>query len=179
MCEPVLVDALDEVAQHLLGHVEVGDHTILERADGANRSWGAAEHPLRLDAHSVHLAGAGVDRHHRGLREHDAATAHVDEGVRGTEVHGHVAAAEATEVAEKAHQFGEWRKGLVRAETRMQANPEEPTAEPAASSGRPSVRPAMVPGAGRRSGRAARRVYRTSQQPQLQDEGKNQISTWT
>ena len=32
-----------------------------------------------------------------GSREHDAAAAHVDERVRGAEVHGHVAAAEAGE----------------------------------------------------------------------------------
>ena len=31
--EAVLVHLLDEVAQHLLGHVEVGDHAVLERAD--------------------------------------------------------------------------------------------------------------------------------------------------
>src|SRR5215218_902347 len=37
----VLVHLLDEVAQHLLGHVEVGDHAVLERPDGGDRAWGA------------------------------------------------------------------------------------------------------------------------------------------
>ena len=63
----------------------------------------AAEHPLGLDADRVHLAGARVDRDHRGLGEHDAAPAHVDERVRGAEVDRHVAAAEAGQVAENAH----------------------------------------------------------------------------
>ena len=33
--EAVLVDLLDEVAEHLLGDVEVGDDAVLERADRA------------------------------------------------------------------------------------------------------------------------------------------------
>ena len=34
----VLVHLLDEVAQHLLGHVEVGDHAVLERPDRLDRA---------------------------------------------------------------------------------------------------------------------------------------------
>ena len=64
--EAVLVHLLDEVAQHLLGDVEVGDHAVLQRADRADRSRRAAEHPLRLDADGVHLAGALVDRDDHG-----------------------------------------------------------------------------------------------------------------
>jgi hypothetical protein len=52
------------------------------------------------------LSGARVDRHHRRLAEHDAAPAHVHEGVGGAEIDGHVAAAEAGEVAEEAHAEG-------------------------------------------------------------------------
>src|SRR3954451_17762949 len=55
---PVLVDLLDEVAEHLLGHVEVGDHAVLERADRGDGAGCAAEHALGLDAHGVHLATA-------------------------------------------------------------------------------------------------------------------------
>src|SRR3954451_17566638 len=63
----VLVHLLDEVAQHLLGDVEVGDHAVLERADRGDRPRRAAEHPLGLDADGVDLAGARVDRDHRRL----------------------------------------------------------------------------------------------------------------
>ena len=97
----VLVDLLDEVAEHLLGHVEVGDDAVLQRADRGDRARRAAEHPLRLDADGVHLAGALVDRDDRRLGEHDAAPAHVDERVGGAEVDGHVAAAEAGQEVEK------------------------------------------------------------------------------
>ena len=103
MGEAVLVHPLDEVAEHLLGDVEVGDHAVLERADRLDRPRGAAEHPLRVDADGVHLAGRRVDRDHRGLGEHDAATAHVDERVGGSEVDRHVAAAEAGQVPENSH----------------------------------------------------------------------------
>ena len=101
--EAVLVHLLDEVAEHLLRHVEVGDDAVLERPDRRDRAGRAAEHPLRLDADGVHLARALVDRDDRRLREDDAAAAHVDERVRGAEVDGHVAAAEAGDRTEEAH----------------------------------------------------------------------------
>jgi hypothetical protein len=106
VCEPVLVHLLDEVAKHLLRHVEVRDDAVLERADRGDRPGRAAEHALRLDADGVHLTGALVDRDDRWLREHDAATAHVDEGVGGAQVHGHVAASEPGDRFEPAHRGG-------------------------------------------------------------------------
>jgi hypothetical protein len=54
--EAVLVDLLDEVAEHLLRNVEVGDDAVLEGADRRDRARRAAEHALRLDTHGVHLA---------------------------------------------------------------------------------------------------------------------------
>ena len=101
--EAVLVHLLDEVAQHLLGHVEVGDDAVLERPDGRDVARRAAEHPLGLDADGVHLAVALVDRDDRRLGEDDAAAADVHECVRGAEVDGHVTAAEAGQSAEKVH----------------------------------------------------------------------------
>ena len=85
----------DEVAQHLLGHLEVGDHAVLERADGADRARRAAQHALGVGAHRVDLAGAVVDSDHGRLGEHDAAAADVDESVGCAQVDGHVVRAEA------------------------------------------------------------------------------------
>ncbi len=101
--EAVLVDLLDEVAEHLLGDVEVRDDAILERTDGRDRAGRAPEHPLRLDADGVHLARPLVDRNDRRLGKHDAAPADVDQRVRGAKIDGHVAAAEAGERLEPAH----------------------------------------------------------------------------
>jgi hypothetical protein len=106
MREAVLVHLLDEVAQHLLRHVEVGDHAVLERANCRDRPGRATEHPLRLDADGVHLARPLVDCDDGGLREHDPTAAHVHERVRRAEVDGHVAAAEAGESLEERHKGG-------------------------------------------------------------------------
>jgi hypothetical protein len=101
--EAVLVHLLDEVAEHLLGDVEVGDDAVLERADRGDRAGRAPEHALGLDPDRVDVTGALVDRDDRGFGEDDAAPAHVDERVGGAEVDGHVPAAEAVHVIEKPH----------------------------------------------------------------------------
>ena len=95
----VLVHLLDEVPEHLLGHVEVGDHAVLQGPDRLDRARRAAEHPLGLDADGVDLAGARVDRDHATARTARSAPAHVDERVRGAEIDRHVAAAETGQVA--------------------------------------------------------------------------------
>ena len=96
--------------QHLLGHVEVGDHAVLQRADRLDRAGRAAEHALGLDADRVHFTGARVDRHHARLGQHDPAPAHVHERVRRPQIDRHVAAAESCQVAEDAHI---WREGTL------------------------------------------------------------------
>ena len=103
MGETVLVHLLDEVPEHLLRDVEVGDDAVLERANRLDRARSAAEHALRFDPDGVYLAAPGIDRDHRRLAEDDAAAPHVDEGVGRTEVHGHVAAAEARKRVEEGH----------------------------------------------------------------------------
>jgi len=103
MGESVLVDPLYEVPQHLFRDVEIGDHTILQGPDGTDRPGGAPQHPLRVYAHGVDLAAASVDCDDRGFREHDPTPSYVDERVRGPEVHRHVAAAKAGQVAKEAH----------------------------------------------------------------------------
>ena len=106
MREAVLVHLVDEVPEHLLGDVEVGDHAVLERADGGDRARRSAEHALRLDPDRVHLARTLVDGDHGRLGEHDAATPHVHERVGSAEVDGHVTAAEAGESAHPTHKAG-------------------------------------------------------------------------
>ena len=86
------VDPLDEVAQHLLADLEVGDDAVLQRPDGLDVVGRAAHHPLRLEADRDGAAVVDVDRDDRGLVEHDALAADVDQGVGGAEVDGEVAA---------------------------------------------------------------------------------------
>jgi hypothetical protein len=96
-----LVHLLDEVAQHLLADLEVRDDAVLQRADGADVARRAADHPLRLDAHRERATVVHVDGDDRRLVEDDALTPHVDERVRGAEIHGHVPADDAAERAEE------------------------------------------------------------------------------
>src|SRR4051795_12612200 len=102
----MLVDLLNEVAKHLLGDVEVGDHAVLEWADRGDRPGRAAEHALGLDADGVDLAGALVDRDHARLGEDDSTAPNVDESVGRAKVDGHVAAAEPVEVTQETHRPG-------------------------------------------------------------------------
>ena len=99
----VLVDLLDEVPEHLLGHVEVRDHAVLERTDRLDRPGRASEHALGLDADRMHFPAARVDRHDARLREDDAPPADVHERVGRPQVDRHVAAAESCQIAEDAH----------------------------------------------------------------------------
>src|ERR1700689_3438658 len=102
------MDLLDEVPEHLLGHVEVGYDPVLERTDRLDRPWCATKHALRLDAHRVHFAAARVDRNDARLRQHDATAADVHERAGRSQVDRHVAAAEPCQIAEDAHIEGEW-----------------------------------------------------------------------
>ncbi len=81
-------DGLEEKAQHLLRHVEVGDDAVLQRANGENAVGRAAEHAFRFEADAFDLAGCLFDRDNGGFVQHDPFAAHVDECVRGAKVYG-------------------------------------------------------------------------------------------
>ena len=89
------VHLLDEVPQHLLGRLEVGDHAVLHRPDGGDVVRRTADHPLGLVADGEDLAGGVVERDHARLVEQDPAAADVDQRVGGPEVDGHVTADDA------------------------------------------------------------------------------------
>ena len=88
------MDLLDEVAQHLLGDVEVGDDPISEWSNGCDVGGSAPDHPFRLHADGQSAAVLGVDGDHRRLVEHDATAPHVDKRVGGSEIDGHVLTSE-------------------------------------------------------------------------------------
>jgi len=86
MGHPAVQHLADEVAEHLLGHLEVGDHPVAQRPRGRDRRRRAADHPLGVGPDGVDLPGVDVGGDHRGLGDHDPAPAHVHERVRGTEI---------------------------------------------------------------------------------------------
>ncbi len=78
----------DELLQHLFGDREVGDHAVLHRANRLDVAGHLAEHLLgfladRLDRALAVGAAFLPDRNDRGLIEHDAFAAHVDQRIRG------------------------------------------------------------------------------------------------
>ena len=87
-----LAGLLDEVAEHDLGDVEVGDDAVLERALGNDRARRAADHALGVGSDGQDAALALVDGDDGGLVDDDALAAHGDERVGGTEVNCQVAA---------------------------------------------------------------------------------------
>jgi hypothetical protein len=100
--EPVGAGGADEVAEHLLGHLEVGYHAVFQWPDRGDVGRGAPEHRLGLQADGVDLAAGAVDRDDGGLGEDDATAFDLDQGVGGAEVDRHVAAAQG-EAAEGVH----------------------------------------------------------------------------
>ena len=85
----------DEVPQHLLGRLEVGDHAVLERPDHRDLLRGPPDHPLGVVPDRDELAGGLVDRDDARLVDQHALAADVDERVGGAQVHGHVTADQA------------------------------------------------------------------------------------
>ena len=77
-----VVRLLNEVVQHFLGDLEVGDDAVLHRLDGDDIAGSAAKHLLGLFANRLHFAGIFVDGDDGGLVDDDAFAARVDQGVR-------------------------------------------------------------------------------------------------
>ncbi|EGJ77410.1 putative cell shape-determining protein MreB [Streptomyces sp. Tu6071] len=89
-----LVDLDDEVAEHPLRDLEVGDHAVLEGADGDDVPGGAADHLLRFRTDGEDSARIGVDRDDGRLVENDPSAPHVHQRVGGPEVDSHITADE-------------------------------------------------------------------------------------
>ena len=79
-------DLVDELLQHPLGHVVVGDHALTQRTDGHDVAGGTAQHGLRLGAYLKQTAGIFVDGHHRRLVEHNALTLDIYQNRSGTQI---------------------------------------------------------------------------------------------
>ena len=97
-----LMHLADEMLDHLLRHLEVGDHAVAQRADGLDVARGAAEHLLGLLADGEHhlLAPDIRDGDYPGLVQHDPAAFDVDEGIGRAEVDGHVGRHQAKQSSE-------------------------------------------------------------------------------
>lgn len=87
------MDLLDEIAEHFLGDVEVGDDAVFHGADSNNAARGAAEHLLGLlaDGENLPLPHAVLlHRHHGRFADDDALAFQVNEGIGGSQVDGKI-----------------------------------------------------------------------------------------
>ena len=95
------MDLLNEVAEHRLGDVEVGDHPVFERADGADRSGRFAQHLLGHQTNRIavaqNLVRPAPDSHHGRFVEDDPFTLDADKRVAGAQVDPHIDAEQAEE----------------------------------------------------------------------------------
>jgi hypothetical protein len=96
-----VVRLADEVAQHRLGDLEVGDHPVAQRPHRADRAGRAAQHALGLLAHGAHAVALGVDRDHRRLGRDDPAPLGVDQRVGSAQIDGEVVGEQAEEAVER------------------------------------------------------------------------------
>ena len=69
----------DELPQHLLRHVIVGDDALPQGADGHDVAGGPAQHGLGLGAHFQELAGVLIHGNDGGFVEDHALALHIDQ----------------------------------------------------------------------------------------------------
>ena len=91
---------LNEVIQHLLGDLEIGNHAVFHRLDGDDVAGGAAEHLLGLFADGLDFTGVLVDGDDGGFVDDDALATRIHERVGGAEVDGQIAGENAEQRAE-------------------------------------------------------------------------------
>jgi len=87
-----LVDLADEMLDHLLRGLEVGDDAFAHRADRLDRTGSPAQHQLGILAHcqNLFLAVLDVIGHDRRFVEDYPLALHIDERVRRPKVNCHV-----------------------------------------------------------------------------------------
>jgi len=100
------VDLLDEVAQHRLGDLEVGDDAVLEGPDGDDVAGRAPDHLLRLRADGEHLAPAARLLLHRddgGLVAYDPFALHVDQRIGRSQIDREIVREQSKDRIESLH----------------------------------------------------------------------------
>ena len=93
------VHFLDEIAQHALGDVEVGDYPVFQRPDRDDIAGRTAYHALGLQADRDYLPGIGIKRDYRWFVQNNPAPPDIHQGVGGTQVDCHVTAEKGQRVA--------------------------------------------------------------------------------
>ena len=88
--QPAAADEPDELAEHLLGRLEIRDHAVPQGPGRDDRRGCAAEHLAGLLAHGVDLPGLLIHRDDGRFEQDDALAAAENDGVRRPEIHGEI-----------------------------------------------------------------------------------------
>ena len=88
MRQPAALDPCEEVREHLLREIGLGDDPVGDRPDDRHRPRLAAQHRLRLTSSGQHLVV--THRDDGRLVEHQAGATRNDPRVRGPQVDGEI-----------------------------------------------------------------------------------------
>ncbi len=83
-------DLADEILEHVLRDLEIGNHAVAHGADGSDAAGGAPDHAFRLGPNGQDGVGLRVDCHHGRLDEDDSFAADVNEGGGGAEIDAYI-----------------------------------------------------------------------------------------
>ncbi len=85
-----IVHLADEMTNHRLSHVKVGNDPVAQGANRGDARRRAADHSLGIVAHSQHLAGLVIDSHYRGLIQDNAASIDTHQSVGSAQVYTNI-----------------------------------------------------------------------------------------
>src|SRR5690606_10598645 len=95
--------ASNEVIQHFLGDVEVGDDAVLHGADRGDVARGAAKHALGFHTDGDDLVVAAFDGDNGGFAQDNALAFDIDEGIRGAQIDTDIKGENIDELLERDH----------------------------------------------------------------------------
>ena len=79
-------DLVEELLEHTLGHIVIGNDALAQGTNGHDVAGGTAQHSLCLGAHFQQTAGILINCHHGGLVENNALTLHIHQNGSGTQI---------------------------------------------------------------------------------------------
>ena len=93
----------NEVLDHFLGHVEIGDNTVTHGADCFDGAGGAAQHQFCIFADGENFFHPVFDMigNDGGFRKHDALAFDINQCVGRAEIDGHIRGKQARQVIKK------------------------------------------------------------------------------
>jgi len=80
----------DELPEHPLGHVIVGDDAVPQRTDGDDVAGSTAQHLLSLGAYLEQFAAVFINGNHRGFLQDDPLILDIDQDAGSTQVNADI-----------------------------------------------------------------------------------------